>query len=334
MNTFLKLAAICCVISGVYASGMNTANAQQAIKIDGSSTVFPPTELAADQFMEKKSGVKVMVAISGTGGGFKKFCKGETDISNASRPILKKEMEECAKNGVQFVELPIAFDAVTIVTNKKNTFLKQITVTELKKLWEPAAQTSVTTWDQVNPAWPKTPIKLFGPGQDSGTFDYFTEAIVGKAKMSRTDYFSSEDDNVLVQGIARNVNGLAYMGFAYFQENQKQLKAIPVVHTEGKAAVMPSIKSVMDTSYHPLARPLFIYVNAKAMDRPELKEFVDFYLRNGARIMKEVKYIPLNSADYIHAQKNFNSKKIGTAFDGHSEVGVTIAELLKRDPKG
>jgi phosphate transport system substrate-binding protein len=330
MNTYFKMLVTTCVISSVY---IGNAFAQQTIKIDGSSTVFPPTELAAEQFMEKQSDVKVMVAISGTGGGFKKFCKGETDISNASRPILKKELDECAKNGIQFIELPIAFDAVTIVTSKKNSFLKKITVAELKKLWEPAAQANIVTWNQVNPAWPKTPIKLFAPGQDSGTFDYFTEAIVGKSKMSRTDYFASEDDNVLVQGIARNANGLGYMGFAYFSENQKQLVAVPVVHTEGKNAVLPSIKTVMDTTYQPLARPLFIYVNAKAIERPELKEFVSYYLKNGAKIMKEVKYIPLNAADYQHAQKNFNTKKVGTAFSGQSEVGVTIAELLKRDPK-
>ena len=210
--------------------------AQQIVKIDGSSTVFPVTEAVAEDFQKaKKQQVKVTVGISGTGGGFKKFCRGETDISNASRPILKAEMDDCKKAGIEYFELPVAFDALTVVVNPKNTFIKQLTVAELKKMWEPAAQGKVTRWNQVNPAWPDQPMKLFGPGADSGTFDYFTEAIVGKSKSTRGDFTASEDDNVLVQGVSRDVNGLGYFGYAYYVENKDKLKAVPIVNEKGQA---------------------------------------------------------------------------------------------------
>lgn len=310
-----------------------TADAQTHIKIDGSSTVFPPTQEAAENFQAlKKHSVKITIGIAGTGGGFKKFCRGETDISNASRPILKKEMDECAKNGIKYIELPIAFDALTVVVNPKAKFLSKMTVEELKKIWEPAAQGSITTWKQVNPAWPNTPIKLFGPGSDSGTFDYFTEAIVGKAKSSRTDYNASEDDNVMVQGVSRDVNAIGYFGYAYFLENSKKLKAVSIIQKSGKPAVAPSVNAVLDGTYQPLARPLFIYVSAKADERADVREFVEYYLNNGEKIVKEVNYIPLSFKDYKHALVNFKTKKTGTAFGGVAEVGVTIAELLRRNP--
>lgn len=308
-------------------------HAQSHIKIDGSSTVFTLTQAAAESFqLEKKNAVKITIGIAGTGGGFKKFCRGETDISNASRPILKKEMEECAKNGIKYMELPVAFDALTVVVNPKAKFLSKMTVEELKKIWEPAAQGTITTWKQVNPAWPNTPIKLFGPGTDSGTFDYFTEAIVGKAKSSRTDYTTSEDDNVIVQGVARNVNALGYFGYAYYLENSKKLKAVSIIQKSGKPAVAPSVNSVLDSSYQPLARPLFIYVSAKADERIEVREFVEHYLNNGIQIVKEVNFIPLTFKDYKHTLVNYKTKKTGTAFGGVAEVGVTISELLKRNP--
>lgn len=309
------------------------SQAQGLIKIDGSSTVFPISEAVAEAFREKNPNVKFTIGIAGTGGGFKKFCQGETDISDASRPILKKEMVECAKNGVKYIELPVAFDALTVVVNPRNSFLKKVTVEELKALWEPAAQTKIVSWNQVNPSWPKLPIKLVGPGAESGTFDYFTEAINGKAKQSRTDYTSSEDDNVIVQAVARDVNALAYVGFAYYLENRKKLKAIPVLAAGAKVAVLPSPQSVSDASYQPLARPLFIYVNAKALERAELQSFVSFYLNQAEQLAKQVKYIPLSKKDYQHAIVNFQNKKLGTAFGGEAEVGVTIEELLKREPK-
>lgn len=309
------------------------AHAQSVIKIDGSSTVFPITEAVADSFHEKNPSVKVTIGIAGTGGGFKKFCKGETDISDASRPILKKEMVECAKNGISFMELPVAFDAVTVVIHPKNKFLSKLTVEELKKIWEPAADGVIKTWNQVNPAWPKEAIKLFGPGKESGTFDYFTEAIVGKAKSSRADYTASEDDNVIVQAVSRDINAIGYLGYAYFQENSKKLKAAAIIAKDGKPAVLPSVKTVTDATYQPLARPLFIYVNAKADERPEVRAFIDYYLTNAESASKQVKYIPLSLKDYRHTAVNYKVKKTGTAFGGEPEVGVTIEELLKREPK-
>ncbi len=310
-----------------------SVQAQVLVKIDGSSTVFPITEAVAEEFQKSKKGaVRVTVGISGTGGGFKKFCRGEIDISDASRPILKKEMDDCKAAGIKYIELPIAFDALTVVMNPKNTFLKEIKVSELKTIWEPAAQTKVTKWNQVNAAWPDQNLKLYGPGADSGTFDYFTEAVVGKAKSSRGDYTASEDDNVLVQGVSRDAGGLGYFGFAYYVENKDKLKAVPVVNSKGKA-VLPSLETVIDGSYEPLSRPIFIYVNAKAVDRPEVKEFVEFYLKQGGKLAKEVKYVPLSDADYKHAMDNFGKKKTGTAFGGEAEVGVKVADLLKRDPK-
>ena len=308
--------------------------ADKLVKIDGSSTVYPITEAVAEDFQKAKKGaVKVTVGISGTGGGFKKFCRGETDISGASRPILKKEMDACKQAGIQYIELPVAYDALTVVVNPQNTWLKQITVDELKKIWEPAAQGKVTKWNQVNPAWPDAPIKLFGPGADSGTFDYFTEAVVGKAKSSRGDYTASEDDNVLVQGVSRDKGGLGYFGFAYYAENSKKLKAVPVVEKAGKKPVLPSMETVKNGSYQPLSRPIFIYVNAKAVDKPEVKEFVDFYLAQAPKLTKAVKYVPLPDKAYSLAKSNFAKKKTGTGFGGEAEVGVSVEELLQREGK-
>jgi phosphate transport system substrate-binding protein len=306
---------------------------QRIVKIDGSSTVFPVTEAVAEDFQKaKKQQIKVTVGISGTGGGFKKFCRGETDISNASRPILKAEMADCAKAGIEYFELPVAFDALTVVINPKNAFIKQLTVADLKKMWEPGAQGKVTRWNQVNPAWPDQPLKLFGPGADSGTFDYFTEAVVGKSKSSRGDFTASEDDNVLVQGVSRDVNALGYFGYAYYIENKDKLKAVPIVNEKGQA-VEPSMEAVLKGSYTPLARPIFIYVSARSLARPELKEFVDYYMSNGAKLAREVKYVPLPDTAYKMALEHVQKGKKGTVFGGTAEVGVTIDELLKREAK-
>ena len=326
----MKSLQIAAVVAGVFAA--TTVHAQVLVKVDGSSTVYPITEAVAEEFQKmKKNAVKVTVGISGTGGGFKKFCRGETDISDASRPILKKEMEDCAKAGIKYVELPVAFDALTVVVHPQNTWIKQMTVAELKMMWEPAAQGKITKWNQVNPAWPDAPLKLFGAGADSGTFDYFTEAINGKSKSSRGDFTASEDDNVLVQGVSRDKNALGFFGFAYYDENKGKLKAVPIVNPKGKA-VTPSIDAVMAGEYEPLARPIFIYVSLKAMDRPEVKEFVEFYLKHGGKLAKEVKYVPLGEADYKHAMDNFSKKKTGTGFGGVAEVGVKVSDLLKRNP--
>jgi phosphate transport system substrate-binding protein len=305
----------------------------QIVKVDGSSTVFPVTEAVAEDFQKaKKQQVKVTVGISGTGGGFKKFCRNEIDISNASRPILKAEMADCAKAGIEYIELPVAFDALTVVINPKNTFIKQLTIAEMKKMWEPAAQGKVTRWNQVNPAWPDQPMKLFGPGADSGTFDYFTEAVVGKSKSSRGDFTASEDDNVLVQGVSRDVNGLGYFGYAYYIENKDKLKAVPIVNEKGQA-VEPSMDAVLKGSYSPLARPIFIYVNSKSLGKAEVKEFVEYYMKNGAKLAKEVKYVPLPDVAYTTGWQHVVQGKKGTVFGGVAEVGVTIEELLKREAK-
>ncbi len=320
------------VALGALVSGL--ALAQPIVKIDGSSTVFPITEAVAEDFQKsKKNAVRVTVGISGTGGGFKKFCRNETDVANASRPILAKEMEDCRAAGIQYIELPVAFDALTIVVNPKNTFLKSITVEELKKIWEPDAQGKLTHWNQVNPAWPNTPLKLFGPGADSGTFDYFTEAIVGKSKSSRGDYTASEDDNVLVTGVSRDLGGLGYFGFAYYIENKAKLRAVPVIAKGSTVGVEPSMEAVIKGSYQPLSRPIFIYVNAKSLAKPEVRDFVDFYLKNAPKLTREVKYVPLPDAVYKSAAEHVAKNKLGTVFNGTAEVGITIEELMRREAK-
>lgn len=326
LNRTVEASAALAVLIGI----SQMAHAAGMVKIDGSSTVFPITEAVAEDFQNAQRGAtRVTVGISGTGGGFKKFCRGETDIVNASRPILQKEMEDCKKAGVQYVEMPVAFDALTVVVNPKNNWIKSITVAELKKMWEPEAQGKITRWNQINPAWPDETIKLYGAGADSGTFDYFTEAIVGKAKSSRGDFTASEDDNVLVQGVASDKNGLGFFGFAYYFENQKKLTAVPI--DAGKGAVLPSTKTVEDGTYQPLSRPIFIYVNIKSAGRPEVRQFVEFYMKNAPALVKEVKFFPLPSEAYATNLAHLENKKVGTVFGGKSEVGLRIEELLKRE---
>jgi phosphate transport system substrate-binding protein len=328
MNLIPKAVALAALIA---AAGLAQA---QVIKIDGSSTVYPITEGVAEDFQKmKKNVIKVTVGISGTGGGCKKFCRGETDIQDASRPILEKEMADCRAAGVEYVELPVAFDALTVVMNPKNTFLKSITVDELKKIWEPAAQGKIMRWNQVNPAWPDAPIKLFGAGSDSGTFDYFTEAITGKSKASRGDFTASEDDNVLVQGVAQDINAIGYFGYAYYAENTQRLKAVPIIEKAGKPAVAPSEASVLDGSYQPLSRPIFIYVSVKSLAKPEVREFAEYYLKTSAKIAKEVKYVPLPDKAYTIGLEHIAKGKKGTVFGGKNEVGVRIDELLAREAK-
>lgn len=333
-NFFKQLALASCVAGALSGFAPLASASDQIIKIDGSSTVYPITEAVAEEFQKAKKGaVKVTVGISGTGGGFKKFCRGEIDISDASRPILKKEMEACAQAGIKYIELPVAYEGITVVVNPQNTWAKSITVAELKKIWEPAAQGVITKWNQVNPAWPDTPIKLFGPGADSGTFDYFTEAIVGKAKSSRGDYQATEDDNVTVQFVSRDVNAMGYLGLAYYEENKGKLKAVPIKVDEKSAAVSPSVKTTNNGTYQPLSRPLFIYVSAKSLDKPEVKEFVEYYLKHAANLSKEVGYVDLPAKAYDLSRKNFNNKKTGTGFGGVPEVGVSVEELLTREGK-
>jgi phosphate transport system substrate-binding protein len=298
------------------------------VKIDGSSTVYPISEAVAEEF-QKKTGVKVTVGESGTGGGFKKFCRGETDISDASRPISQKEMDACKEAGVQYIELPVAYDALTVVVNSKNAWVKSFTVAELNKIWAPGS--SIKTWNQVNPAYPNQPLQLFGPGTASGTFDYFTEAVNGKAKSSRSDSTPSEDDNVLVTGVAGNQGALGYFGYAYYEENKDKLRAVPIVAKGSTTPVLPSPEAVMNGTYQPLSRPLFIYVNATAAAfKPEVKAFVNFYLQNAPTLVKEVKYVPLPADDYQAVTEHFKAMKPGTGFNGTAEVGIKIKDLIKR----
>ena len=309
------------------------AAAQGVVKMDGSSTVFPIAEAVAEEFqIAKKGKVRVTVGIAGTGGGFKRFCRGETDISNASRPILKEEMEACKAAGIKYIELPIAFDALTVVVNPQNTWAKSLTAADLKKMWEPAAQGRITKWNQVRADFPAEPLMMFGPGADSGTFDYFTEAVNGKAKASRTDFQASEDDNVIVQGVGSNKGAIGYFGYAYYIGNKERIKAVPITNKKG-ANVLPSNEAVIDGSYEPLSRPLFIYVRDTAAARSEVKEFVTFLLSDGAALAKEVGYVPLPAQAYQLATKHFNDKKMGTVFGGVPEVGVTIDALLAREGK-
>jgi phosphate transport system substrate-binding protein len=327
----MKTKASFLLLTMLAATSLAQAQSKPVVKLDGSSTVYPIMEAISEDFQKQNKGaIQATVGISGTGGGFKKFCRGETDIGNASRPILKSEMEICAAAGIKYIELPIAFDALTVVVNPKNTAVKQITIAQLKAIWEPAATGKVTNWNQIDPAFPSQVLRLFGPGADSGTFDYFTEAVNGKSKSSRSDFTASEDDNVLVQGVSRDVGGLAYFGYAYYLENKDKLRAIPIVNKQGKA-VLPSEAAVIDGSYNPLARPIFIYVNEASLAKPHVRQYVEYAMKNAARLSKEVKYVPLPAKAYEIGMEHVNKKKVGTVFKGSAEVGVTIEELLKRE---
>lgn len=265
------------------------------INIDGSSTVYPITEAVAEEFKKVYPDVKVAVALSGTGGGFKKFVRGETDINDASRPITKFEDSIAKVNGIQYIDLEIAYDGLAVVVNPQNDWCKDITVAELKKIWEPEAQGKITHWNQIRPEWPNEPIHLYGAGVESGTYDYFAEAIVGKAHSSRGDYTSSEDDNVLVQGVSSDKFALGFFGFAYYEENKDKIKLVAI--DNGNGPVLPSIETVKNKSYSPLARPLFIYINNKAAERKEVQEFINFYLDQMNMLVPEVGYIPLSDEE-------------------------------------
>ncbi|MEW6324419.1 MAG: PstS family phosphate ABC transporter substrate-binding protein [Nitrospirota bacterium] len=310
--------------------------AASLIKVDGSSTVFPITEAVAEEFQKKNPGVRVTVGISGTGGGFKKFCAGETAISDASRPIKLSEVKQCADNGIEYIELPVAFDGLAVMINPKNDWAASMTVAELKKLWEPAAQGKITRWSQIRAGWPDKEIHLFGPGTDSGTFDYFTEAIVGKSMASRGDYTASEDDNILVQGIATDPLALGYFGLAYYEENQGKLKLVAIDDgnaKNGDGPVLPSLETVIDNTYQPLARPIFIYVNKKMADRPEVQEFIKFYMTNASPLVTEVGYIPLQAKVYELGLKRFVNRVAGSVFGAKPQVGVTLEGLLAAEAR-
>jgi phosphate transport system substrate-binding protein len=276
----------------------------------------------------------VTVGISGTGGGFQKFCRGETDISDASRPIRPAEIEACKTAGIEYIELPIAYDGLAVVVNPKNAWAETITVAELKTLWSPEAQGKILRWNQVRPSWPNREIRLFGAGVDSGTYDYFTEAVVGKEGASRGDFTSSEDDNVLVQGVGTDELALGFIPFAYVEQNQSKLKLVPVDDAKadnGAGAIAPSAETVLNGTYQPLSRPLFIYVARKAADKPEVQRFVEAFFTS-SDLVREVGYVELTPQIYDLAEKHFADRRVGTAFgEGGSQVGLTLEDLLTRE---
>jgi phosphate transport system substrate-binding protein len=297
------------------------------IVIDGSSTVFPITEAASIAFRRYAPQVEIRLGVSGTSGGFKKFCAGETLISDASRPITQAEADACAKAGVAYVELPIAFDGITVMVHPDNTWATCMSVAELKALWEPAAEAKIRRWRQVRTSWPDTPISLYGAGKDSGTYDYFTQAVVGTQGMSRKDYTASEDDYLLAQDLATDSSGLGFFGYAYYVEYAGQLRAIAI--DNGSGCVAPSQASITDGSYQPLARPIFLYVRADALDRPDLHAFVDFYLANGPALVREARYISLPDRAYPLVIRRLERRITGSVFRGGVQVGVSIEEILQ-----
>jgi len=284
---------------------------KSAIRIDGSSTVFPITEAVSEEFSKVAPQVNVTVGMSGTGGGFKRFCVGETDMTNASRPIKKGEADQAKASGVEFIEVPVAFDGLTIVTHPSNKIVDKLTVEQITKLY--SATGGVKTWKDLNPAWPAQTIKIFAPGTDSGTFDYFKEVTVGKDGKIRSDMTVSEDDNVLVTGVAGDPNAIGFFGCAYYFENKDKIRAVPVVNKKGEA-VLPSHDTVTSGAYEPFSRPLFIYVNRKAADRPESDAFIRFFIANAPKLVEEVGYVALPESVYGNALTNWKNRRTGTQF--------------------
>lgn len=328
----LASVAVGSVANQTFASNANKQQGGGLITVDGSSTVFPITEAMAEEFQIENPGTKVTVGISGTGGGFKKFCAGETDISDASRPIKTEEMELCKQAGIEYIELPVAYDALSVVANPQNDWVDCLTTEELQKIWEPGAQGKISNWNQVRPDFPDQPLTLYGPGTDSGTFDYFTDAINGEEGASRGDYTASEDDNVIVQGVANDTGALGYFGLAYYKENQDSLKLVNIDDgdpSNGDGCVPASVATVDDSTYQPLARPIFIYVKKEAMARPEVESFVNYYLDPAnSELVSEVGYVPLTEGVYQAVQTRLANQTTGTVFQGGSTVGVKLTEVL------
>ncbi len=294
------------------------------VRVDGSSTVFPITEAVAEEFQKLHRDIRVTVGISGTGGGFKKFCAGETDLNDASRPIKAKEVSLASENGIDFIELPVAFDGISVLVNPKNEFVDSLTVEELRKIWQPGSM--VKKWSDVRATWEDGPLNLYGPGTDSGTFDYFTEAINGKSQACRADFTASEDDNVLVQGIAGDPNALGFFGYAYYGENRSRLKAVPI--DAGKGPVAPSDATINNGSYEPLSRPIFVYVGKQASERQEVAEFVKFYLENAPELVTEVGYVPLPDRVYQLTLERFEKRTTGSLFAEGHKIGTSLEDLL------
>ena len=299
------------------------------ISIDGSSSVYPITEAVAEEFRNEHGDIRVTVGVSGTGGGFKKFARGETDISNASRPIKEPEIKACQANGIGFIEIPVAYDGLAVVVSTSNDFVDYLTIAELKKMWEPAAQGTVNSWKQIRSTFPDVPLRLYGAGTSSGTYDYFTEAVVGTAKSSRGDYTASEDDNVLVQGVSTDKGALGFFGLAYYEENKNKLKLVAI--DGGNGPVFPSSETVSNGTYAPLSRPEFIYVNTKSAQTQVVQEFVRFYMQAAPALVKEVGYVPLPDTVYKLGYRRFVERKEGTLFADRSTVGANLIKLMNEN---
>ena len=305
------------------------ANLAGTVLIDGSSTVGPITQAVAEEFQLLNPKVRVPVGISGSGGGFNKFCIGETDLSNASRPIRQKEVDKCVDSNIEFIELPVAFDGLAVMTNPDNSFVDCLTVDELKRMWEPDAEDTVINWSQIREGFPEERLILYGPGVDSGTYDHFTEVIVGAEGASRGDFTPSEDDNVLVQGISGDRNAVGFFGLAYYTANADRLNLVAV--NGGDGCVMPSPESVNAGTYSPLSRPLFIYISVEAADRPEVQEYVHFYMENARELAGDVGYVALSDEAYKLALERFRNRVVGTVFGGFdAKSGASIEEMLSR----
>jgi len=319
-------AAFAIAAAGTFGSALAQ---DEIVQIDGSSTVFPISEAFGEEF-QNETGNRVTVGLSGTGGGFKKFCRGETDISGASRPIKEEEVALCAENGVEYIELPVALDALANIVHPSNDFVECLTVDELKTIWEPAAQGKITSWNQVREEFPDRPLELFGAGTDSGTYDYYTQAIVGEEGSSRGDYQATEDDNVTIQGVSGNEGALGFLGIAYVTENAGRVKPIAVDSGNGEC-VMPSVETARNATYQPLSRPIFMYVALKSVDKPNVREFIEFNFApaKAEELVGEVGYVPLPSEIYEAALAKFSAKKTGTVFSAGSTVGIKIEDLVK-----
>lgn len=305
------------------------AAAEATVKVDGSSTVFPISEAMAEEFMKANPSTKVIVGSSGTGGGFKKFCAGETDISNASRPIKAEEIELCKKGNVEYVELPVSYDGLSVVVNPKNDFVTCLSVDQLKKMWEPAAEGKVKNWKDIDPKFPDKPMALYGPGTDSGTYDYFTKAITGEEGKSRGDYTPSEDDNVIVQGVSGDEGSLGFFGYAYYEANKDKLKLVEIKGKSGKC-VAPSAATIADGSYEPLSRPEFIYIRKDALSKPEVKAFAAFQIDPANKqIIADTGYLPLPEELAPLVKARLDAATTGTMFADKDAKKKKLADLLK-----
>lgn len=330
LTLLMLLGLTACRGTGTSAQNRGGRGENNHLSVDGSSTVFPISEAMAEEFMKANPGVRVTIGISGSGGGFKKFCQGETDISNASRAIDATERELCAQNGIEYLEIPIAFDGISVVVNPANTFVQCLTLAELKRMWEPAAEGKIMTWNQIRPTFPNRPLRLFGPGTDSGTHDYFTAALVGEQQQSRGDYTASEDDNIIVQGVAGDVDGLGFFGYAYYQENQNKLKLVAI--DSGDGCIAPSPETIADSSYQPFSRPEFIYVNKSQAERPDVQAFVEFHLDpENQDLISEVGYVPLPESVMRVVRTRYEKRKVGSIFKSGSTLEISLYDALNLD---